>query len=644
MKKAISFLLSAIICLMVFTMSTPVAFAASYNGTCGDGIQWSLNTSAGTLTISGNGEMNNYSLTATPGWDRYQGYIKSVIFEDGVTNVGAYAFYNGGNGYKYKKLTDVDLGSVETIGNYAFRGCAALSTFTNCESVKSTGSYSFLSCASVTEFPFDRIVEIGSGSFSGTALTDITLPETVGTIRAAAFEGCKDAQTITVPALINRLENRAFADCTNVSYINYNATSILSIGNGVFNGTGAENGLTLDIDDGVVTIPAGLFSSCAKLNNIVNGNSVRAINDKAFAHTAITGFNVKASVLDISGSAFDDCQLLTAFTVESGNENYSANDMGILLTADGSELVRYPCGRSATAYSVPASIITILPGAFNGAQYLESFTAGSSISIIPENCFADCPKLSRVTLASTVLTIDNLAFTNCDSLTSVSMPGVRQINNYAFSQCGSLSSFTATSKLTTIGDYVFVNCLALTSVDLSAAVTKIGKYVFNNCKSLASIKLLPTLREISEGTFSGCSSITSFTIPSGVKTIGAYAFASCLGLKSIIIPSTVTSIGKYAFGFEQSSGASVKPITGFKVYCASGSAAATYAQTYSVSYEFTTNSADDGVIPVDNTEETPVNEIDTAFSVDSIIDFILNFNFIDFLKQVVGFIVKIIGG
>ncbi len=643
MKKAISFLLSITILMMVLLMSTPVAFAASYNGNCGDGVQWSLNTSSGTLTISGSGEMNDYSLKSTPEWDRYQGYIKSVVFDDGVTDVGAYAFYNGGNGYKYKKLTAVDFGSVESIGAYAFRGCAALSDFTNCEDVISIDSYAFLSCVSITDFPFSNVSDIGNGSFSNTSLADITLPETVKAIRAAAFEGCTSAKTITVPTLISRLENRAFADCTSVSYISFNATSIFNLGSGVFDNVGSASGVTLDIGDYVTTIPAGIFSSCANLNNIVNGNSVAAIKEKAFAHTSITRFDVKASVNEIDSSAFDDCQKLTAFTVESGNENYSANGLGILLTADGTEIVRYPCGKTTASYSVPASVLSIGNGAFKDAKYLTSFSAGSSISIIPEYCLADCSALQSVTLASSVQTLGGYSFINCDSLSNISIPGVKQINNYAFAQCNSLSSFTATSKLTTVGDFVFVNCGALTSVDFSLATTKIGKYAFNNCKSLASVKLLSTLREISEGTFSGCSAITSFTIPAGVKTIGQYAFVSCTGLKSITVPSTVTSVGKYAFGFEQGSGSAVKAISGFKLYCSSGSAAASYAQTYSVPYEFTTNSVDDEFIPVDGAEET--TEINTSFfNFDAIIEFIRNIDFISLFKQITGFILSFIGG
>ena len=59
-----------------------------------ESVRWTLD-SAGTLTISGNGEMvrNWYTnKSQIRGWHEYASMITSVVIEEGVTNIGAYSF------------------------------------------------------------------------------------------------------------------------------------------------------------------------------------------------------------------------------------------------------------------------------------------------------------------------------------------------------------------------------------------------------------------------------------------------------------------------------------------------------------------------------------------------------------------------
>ena len=47
---------------------TPKASAATYSGTCGKNLTWSLDTSTGELVIGGTGAMNDYSYYAERDW------------------------------------------------------------------------------------------------------------------------------------------------------------------------------------------------------------------------------------------------------------------------------------------------------------------------------------------------------------------------------------------------------------------------------------------------------------------------------------------------------------------------------------------------------------------------------------------------
>ncbi|MCP2821055.1 leucine-rich repeat domain-containing protein, partial [Salmonella enterica subsp. enterica serovar Typhimurium] len=83
---------------------------------CGDNLTWTLRQ--GTLTISGTGPMtdfNPYQFSEEPAPPWMDEYITSIVIEDGVTSIGAYAFW------RCKYLTDVQIpASVTGIGNNAF--------------------------------------------------------------------------------------------------------------------------------------------------------------------------------------------------------------------------------------------------------------------------------------------------------------------------------------------------------------------------------------------------------------------------------------------------------------------------------------------------------------------------------------------
>ena len=136
-------------------------------GTCGNGISWKLTD--GTLTISGNGEMNDFSSSQRPSWDVYKDDITKVIIETGVTNVGGYAFEN------YTNLRQVELAEgIEIIGSTAFSGCEGIGLLTLPQSIR----------------------EIGSNAFYGLGISALTIPEGLETISTAAFGNCKNLTTV----------------------------------------------------------------------------------------------------------------------------------------------------------------------------------------------------------------------------------------------------------------------------------------------------------------------------------------------------------------------------------------------------------------------------------------------------------------
>lgn len=96
------------------------ASAVTHSGSCGENVNWSLDTDTGALNITGTGAMKNYNSSSAP-WYRYRSYVKSVNIQNGVTSIGSYAFYS------CDSLTSVTIGdSVESIGYDAFEYCTSL--------------------------------------------------------------------------------------------------------------------------------------------------------------------------------------------------------------------------------------------------------------------------------------------------------------------------------------------------------------------------------------------------------------------------------------------------------------------------------------------------------------------------------------
>ena len=145
----IAFLSSVLMCANAFAAAT---------GRCGDSITWTLDDS-GNLTLSGSGEMWNYSYYVPP----FKDYgIKTVTIGDGITSIGDYAF-RGCSG-----LTELTLpSSVWSIGNSAFEGCSGLTELTLSDSLESIDGLAFCGCSGLTELTLPNSVKsIGDGAFA----------------------------------------------------------------------------------------------------------------------------------------------------------------------------------------------------------------------------------------------------------------------------------------------------------------------------------------------------------------------------------------------------------------------------------------------------------------------------------------------
>ncbi len=458
-------LLALAVALCLLLGAAPAIFAAEdgqdYGG---EGFTAHLSPD-GVLTISGT-TMSYYYESAPWGGERE--LIKTVVIEDGIQNIGYYAFSGCRN------LTSVSIPrSVTIIEGGAFEGCTSLASITIPNSVTSIGDYAFCRCDS---------------------LIGVSIPNSVTSIGDRAFSECTSMTNATISNSITSIGLGVFADCTSLANITI-PNSVTSIGAAAF---GACTSLTsITIPDSVTSIGAYAFSDCTGLTSISIPSSVTGIGEGAFEQcTSLTSIFIPASVTSIGAGAFARCSKFT-LQVAEGNTKYCVID-GCLYNKEKTILL-YAAVNGAETFHISEDVKAIGDRAFYWCENLKSVTIPGGVTNIGKGAFSQCASLSSITIPSSVTSIGESAFSYCSSLSCITIPAnVTNIDGWAFYTCTNLTSVAIPNSVTTIGEAAFYNCTSLTQITVPGSVTKIGSGAFYGCDMLAEVCFLGSMPEVYE--------------------------------------------------------------------------------------------------------------------------------------------------
>lgn len=272
-----------------------------YTGTCGENAYWTLNMTTCLLNIYGTGAMNNFSSSTNPSYSPYKQYIKSVIIEEGITNVGNLAFID------CTEITEFTLAStVTSIGNYAFRNFTGLTGKIIIPSnVISIGSYAFSSCTGITGLKIEGSASIGDYAFYNcTGLQSISNSDIskLVSIGDYAFTECTGLTSIAIPHTVESIGSYAFYECTELTTLAFiPRTQIV--------------GRTKYYFHDLSSIGNYAFSECSKLVGVTKDISSGLPGVKP---EEVTALFIPFSVQTIGISAFENCTSIPELRFETG--------------------------------------------------------------------------------------------------------------------------------------------------------------------------------------------------------------------------------------------------------------------------------------------------------------------------------------
>lgn len=294
---------------------------------------------------------------------------------------------------------------------------------------------------------------IDENCFAQSSITEVTLPQTITTIKRGSFYNCINLGSIFIPKCVVDLGS----DATNQTY-------------GCFEKCINLKEVTFEKEAQLKVIGSRCFRQCGQLKQIELPPSVEEIQDWAFEGREGVGLDSIYIPVDSKlkkiGVAFSECNLKSIYIPSRVEEIgwQSGNSVGAL-------------GDGCFAYC--KNLVTVV------------FAEASQLKMIGSNSFESCSQLKSIELPNSIVSLGGSCFFGCSSITNIHLP----------------------ASLQDLGDFCFYSCSNwVGDVDIPEGVTKLPQHSFGHCSSLTSISLPGSLTEIGSYSIIGSQKMKQLSI------------------------------------------------------------------------------------------------------------------------------------
>ena len=343
--------------------------------------------------------------------------LVDVFFEEGVTSLGGNAFSS------CDKLKNVTLPeSLTTINYNGFIGCTELEYLFIPKGVTSLVSSSFSGCDKL-------IVEVSEENpafcsengilynkdktdlfyCSPTKTGDITLPETVQSIKGTGFESCSGITSVKLHEGITYVGVCSFEDCTALKEIVF-PQSLTYLGEYAFQRCTELESVTFN--DSSVLIEDSVFSGCTELKTLDLGNNISGIDNYAFAACyKLTDVDIPDSVQMLGKGVFSGSYNIETITLGSGVKTIASNAFGSSLKCLNIKDMAAWCNVEMEYNTNPLLFSAKL---YLNGELVKNLEIPEGVSVIKYSVFAGLKEIDNVILPSTLTSIKAVNFYDCE--------------------------------------------------------------------------------------------------------------------------------------------------------------------------------------------------------------------------------------
>ena len=527
MKKRITSIIISV--MMIISIIPMTVYAESYSGKCGDNLTWELDSETGTLTVSGQGDMDDYDTFLYDGfddrefaeWKPYRSLIKKVVVENGVTSIGSDAFL------RCENLTEVVLpDGLTDIGNEAFMECKALTDINIPDSVTTLGSAAFSTCISLKAITVpDSVIDYGDGLFSGCiSLEKVNIPEGIEAIDKGTFSGCASLKSVDLPSSIKTIGANAFGDCEALE--------------------------SIVIPDGAEYIELNAFNNCKKLADVTIPDSVTYVDNKAFDGTpwfdaqpdglvyiGKCAYRYKGEMPENTNITLDDDTTGLSPYAFSGQNNLVSLTIPETVTRIGGYALNN-CS-SLNEINVPDSVELIGENALHGTGWYDAQPDGFIYAgRVVYGYKGDKIEVKELTFRENTISVADGAFIYYGD----------DIPDGDDSPYRDIESLVLPEGMKYIGDLAFCDWKGLKTIKMPDSIEEIGTSAFANDISLKEVTLPKNIKEIGWNVFDGCAALETVYIGKNVLSIGDDAFKDCTSIKNVYYSGTEEEWKKIEIG------------------------------------------------------------------------------------------------